>query len=168
MTVKINIDAMQDLLNEEEFVAKKAYNPWKTFRLFYAIAAAEVFVFYGIRTALSNLFSINYSLLLSLSFNLLPLVTALFMFYYRKENFLIKTKTILLGLLGLVSVYALIVSLGTLWLFEKYSYLFSLSEKILMQLTSFASTILFHMFVCSIVILIIAARHKRKSKLKTA
>ena len=51
---------------------------------------------------------------------------------------------------------------------EKYSYLFSLSEKILMQLTSFASTILFHMFVCSIVILIIAARHKRKSKLKTA
>ena len=147
---------------------KKLIIPGKPLGCSMPLLRLRFLFFYGIRTALSNLFSINYSLLLSLSFNLLPLVTALFMFYYRKENFLIKTKTILLGLLGLVSVYALIVSLGTLWLFEKYSYLFSLSEKILMQLTSFASTILFHMFVCSIVILIIAARHKRKSKLKTA
>jgi len=159
---------MQDLLNEEEFIKEKPYNPWKSFRLFYAIAAAEVLLFYGIRMVLRDTFGITNSLALAIAFNLLPLCTALFMFYHRKENFLLKTKTILLGLLGLVSVYALMVSVGGIIAMREYLGYISIWDHILIQLTGFAGTILFHHIICSVVILIIAARRKKKFKLKTA
>ncbi|HYD92400.1 MAG TPA: hypothetical protein VEA37_13050 [Flavobacterium sp.] len=159
---------MQDLLNEEEFIKEEPYNPWKSFRLFYAIAVAEVLLFYGIRIMLRDAFRITNSLVLAIAFNLLPLGTALFMFYYRKENFLLETKTILLGLLGLVSVYAFIVALGTITAFREFEIYDTIRDHIAVQMIGFASTILFHFLLCSPVILIIAARRKKKIKLKTA
>lgn len=159
---------MQDLLKEEEFIKEKPYNPWKSFRLFYAIAVAEVLLFYGIRIMLRDAFGITNSLILAIAFNLLPLGTALFMFYYMKENFLLKTKTILLGLLGLVSVYAFMVSLGTILAFREFLPDSSVWDYLLVQLGGFTGTVLFHHFVCSVIILIIAARFKRRHKLKTA
>ena len=159
---------MEDLLNEEEFIKEKPHNPWKWFRLCYAIAAAEVLLFYGIRMVLKESFGITYSFALAIAFNFLPLGTALFMFYYRKENFLLKTKTILLGLLGLVSVYAFMVSLGTLLAFREFLPDGSIWDYLLAQLGGFTGAVLFHHLICSVVILIIAARFKRKAKLKTA
>lgn len=37
---------MQDLLNEEDFITQKPYNPWKRFIVFYIIAFLNLFVLY--------------------------------------------------------------------------------------------------------------------------
>lgn len=85
---------MQDLINEEEFIAKKSnYDPWKSFRMFYAITFCELVLLVVFGFQLGD----EYSFLMALMCVFIPVATAIVMFFYKKENSFLPFKIITLG-----------------------------------------------------------------------
>jgi hypothetical protein len=102
---------MQDLINEEEFIPKKSnYNPWRSFRMFYAVTFLEfvLLVIFGM------LIGDEYDFLMALLCVFTPVATAMVMFFYKKENAFLSFKIIALGVgLQLFVFYApLILATG--------------------------------------------------------
>lgn len=158
---------MQDLLNEEEFIREKPYNPWKSFRLFYAIAVAEVLIMTLIYKLFESYDSVTY-IALAIIYNLLPVVTSILMFYYRKENFLVPVQVKLLGILGFTFSFALVNFLIRIIFMFGFDSWRGYLDVILIQLVSIAIFWVAVTILSSVIILIIAARRKKKFKLKTA
>lgn len=92
---------MEDLLKEEEF-AEAHHDPWKSFKLFYKIAAVVSFAFIGARRLDIMPDSETF---IFLSIFLIPPVTAVFMFRHHKRNIEISRKVKLLGISGLAGSF---------------------------------------------------------------
>lgn len=106
---------MQDLINEEEFIAKKNdYNPWRCFGVFYGITfitiiliiaiiaymrperpEMEVFVIYIVAGP--------------------PAILSFTMIFHTKKNYSLPYKSIVLAIIGLMMVYLIGVFIGALY-----------------------------------------------------
>ena len=93
---------MEDLINEDEFIAKKGdYNPWKkSFFRHYIYAVLQVLLM----LALSHI--IDYNVVIdSLFFLLVPFITVVRMFYHNRKNFDLPPVIKLFGIAGMLAVY---------------------------------------------------------------
>ena len=92
---------MQDLLNEEELIREKPYNPWKSFKIFYAVAVLQTLILIGLKWfALLEGYTMFY-----LFYMMFPPITAILMFRFPMKNIEVPRKTKLLGILGLTGCY---------------------------------------------------------------
>lgn len=103
---------MQDLLNEKDFTTQIP-NPWKRFRIFYAVNIAVLVVF-----AVLHRFVIHgepSKLEAILIFIAMPVGSAFLMIFDKKENIYLPFKTIVIALFWLDLIYVgLVVSVGLL------------------------------------------------------
>ena len=90
---------MQDLLNEEEFIQPKIYNPWRWFLLFYCFIIAYILFTYFVG-GLLKIQPENFVLFMMTDFTL-PFV----MIFAKKQNILLPYKTIIAALTGIYIIY---------------------------------------------------------------
>ena len=90
---------MQDLLNEEEFVQPKIYNPWKWFLMFYCLTIAYILFTYFVG-GLLKIQPENFVLFILTDFSL-PFV----MIFAKKQNILLPYKTIIAAVTGIYIIY---------------------------------------------------------------
>ena len=92
---------MQNLLNEEEFLTAKPYNPWKWFLLFYGIAILHI----SINFLVYIFMPVNTAALLNVSILFIILMPYI-MILTKKEHTHLKGTTILFSIIILMVVYA--------------------------------------------------------------
>ncbi|QEE49939.1 hypothetical protein FUA48_10210 [Flavobacterium alkalisoli] len=90
---------MQDLINEEEFVHSKPYNPWKWFLMFYCLTIAYILFTYFVG-GLLKIQPENFVLFMMTDFTL-PFV----MIFAKKQNILLPYKTIIAAVTGIYIIY---------------------------------------------------------------
>ena len=93
---------MQDLLNEKEFAPK--YDPWKNFYRFYGIALLQLPVLVGVCVIGVELLPDAFGYFLAVAM-LAPVVTAGWMFLYKKENREVPFGTMVYAVSGLLLSY---------------------------------------------------------------
>lgn len=93
---------MEDLLQEEDFLSKPVYNPWKGFMFFYLLALLQMTQLYIISEFISDDNFVGINALLNF---LLPIPLAVALVFYKNKKFLIPIKTLRLGLTGLAFSY---------------------------------------------------------------
>ena len=145
---------MQDLLNEEEFIQSKPYNPWKRFMVFYGIAVLQTIVNFLI-------YHFNfYSKPLILFSFLITAVMPYIMIFEKRKTFHLPKKTILTAIIILMFVYSISHILGELIisndLFPFFFYF------IIMPITTLGIGIIYGLISFFVIWLII----KRKKALK--
>ena len=95
---------MQDLLNEKEFL-QKPYSPWKLFYIFYIIAFIQLILFISIALLAEG--QMEKALIAAV---LLPDITALAMFFFRKKNALLRVETVATATILLFGIYYIPIS----------------------------------------------------------
>ncbi len=85
----------EDLLSEEEFI-KPIYNPWKKFGYFYMLIILKVILIYFLRMTIKSQGGLIITTILEFT---LPVIILLCMFYSDRNNFLLKSKTILFAIM---------------------------------------------------------------------
>lgn len=96
---------MQDLLNENEFIKSKTYNPWKRLIMFYSIAAMQTFLL-GLTIFLAG--DSGICILQSVIYGACVLFIPFVLVFGNKKFILSKNSIIALGLLILNIVYSLL------------------------------------------------------------
>lgn len=120
---------MKDLINEEEFLPKKSnYNPWKIFKVFYAIAFGELLLVIIVASLLGD----DYDTLMALICVFMPSFTAMVMFFYKKENALLSYMTIVYGVTLLLSIFY--IPIITILLLEDFNLAVTISAVLLFNI----------------------------------
>ena len=105
---------MKDLLDEEEFIKKDDYNPWKVFYGFYVAAILQLLLFIVIVGFFAEYIS---AMLIGAVAIFLPIVMAFIMFFWKKQNAGLPLKTLAFSIFLLLCAYylpiaAMVVFLG--------------------------------------------------------
>ena len=147
---------MQDLLNEEDFTTQIP-NPWKRFKVFYAVNILVLVTFavlhkFVIHEEPSKLEAI-------LIFIAMPIGSAFVMILDKKENILLPFRTIILALFLLDLIYVgLVLTVGLLAL---GSNLFR-GDDLLMLLGISGGFTLFFAIITGIILLVVKFKRKKK------
>ncbi len=138
---------MEDLLNEEEFITQKPYNPWRRFIVFYGIAALNMTILYLIMFSLDDM-SYNSQLILIPLFLAIPPMPFI-MIFHKKKNAFLKKFIIITAVSILMIVYfftSLIMNIIHNWSYYLYS------SYIITSLRDLIISIAYGLFCCIIII----------------
>lgn len=151
---------MQDLLNEEEFLQPKTYNPWKRFIVFYGIAFLNMGAVYFIlqTTYIDNLL---YLRIISIFLASLCLIMPFLMVFHTKKNIHSKKSTIYKGVSLLMLTYLL--TFHILQIIEYPDYFWDFIDNVISNLRDLV-IFLFYGFFCSFLITVINKRKLKKLK----
>jgi len=94
---------MNDLINEEEFLQSKPYNPWKWFLLFYGITIGYFLCITLFKAILEE--NITFNIYVNLLFLITDLSLPFVMIFSKKRNMHLPYKTIIAAVTGLYVVF---------------------------------------------------------------
>lgn len=95
---------MKDLLDEEEFIKKDDYNPWKVFYGFYVAAILQLLLFIFIIGFFAEEID---AITVGAIAIFLPVITAFAMFFWKKQNADLPLKTLAFSIFLLLCAYYL-------------------------------------------------------------
>ena len=98
---------MKDLLDEEEFIKKDDYNPWKVFYGFYVAAILQLLLFIFIIGFFAEEVD---AIIIGVIAIFLPVVMAFAMFFWKKQNAGLPLKTLAFSIFLLLCAYYLPVA----------------------------------------------------------
>lgn len=92
---------MQDLLNEEEFIAKKSdYNPWRCFGVFYGVVAGIILAYFIYTESTGS--EVDDDILVAVLFGN-PILLSFAMVFSRRNNYYLPWTQILIGIEGIMA-----------------------------------------------------------------
>ena len=144
---------MKDLLDEEEFIKKDDYNPWKVFYGFYVAAILQLLLFIFIIGFFVEEIS---AVLIGMVAILLPVAMAFTMFFWKKQNAGLPLKTLAFSIFLLLCAYYLPVAVMAVFI----------GGAGVEELGVMAALFMGDFFFCSVIIVIIAHFiQKRRSRM---
>ncbi|HYD92399.1 MAG TPA: hypothetical protein VEA37_13045 [Flavobacterium sp.] len=106
---------MQDLINEEEFIAKKSdYNPWRRFGVFYGIAFVVVIVLCLIMIY-AEFGNPDKDIFIGITVLGPPVILPFIMIFHTRKNQYLPYKIIILAILGLMQAYLIGIFVAALY-----------------------------------------------------
>lgn len=144
---------MQDLLNEDEFIEKDDYNPWKVFYSFYVAAILQLLLFIFIVGFFAEEID---AIIIGAIAIFLPVVMAFTMFFWKKQNAGLPLKTLAFSIFLLLCAYYLPVAVMAVFI----------GESGIEELAVMAALFMGDFFFSSVIIVIIAHFiQKRRSRM---
>lgn len=101
---------MEDLLDEDEFITKEYFNPWKYFRKCYLIAIGSLIALIALLGIMSVVFHVK-SMYIGFMVFIIPLLIVIYMIFGQKKLLTASFGTVALGLFFLLCVFYVPVSL---------------------------------------------------------